>query len=154
MFVCHGNICRSPTAKGIFNHLAAARNVADKFWSDSCGVIGFHSGESPHRTTQQVAKAHGIRLDHRAQQAHHTHFDQYALFLTMDRSNFHNLLSMAPDKSASRRIQMFRDWDPKGRGDVPDPYYDSERGFEIVFDIIYRTCDNLLTSIINGTSTL
>ena len=94
MFVCHGNICRSPLADGIFNHLAREQGVQDRFIGESCGVIGYHTGEQPDPRMRETARQHGIMLEHSARRAQRSDFAIYDLFLAMDQSNYRDLLSL------------------------------------------------------------
>ena len=144
MFVCQGNICRSPLAEGLFDHLARQRNVHHKVQAESSGTIGFHSGEMPDSRMRQVAQARGVHLSHRAQQFGAQHFE-CDLILAMDASNYHHILSQATAQQ-KMRIKMFRSYDPLGGPDaeVPDPYYGGHRGFEEVYEMVERTCTELL----------
>ncbi len=151
MFVCQGNICRSPLAEGLFNHLARQRNLAHAIQADSSGTIGFHSGEAADSRMRQAAQAHGVQLEHYAQQFRPQHF-AYDLILTMDGNNYRDVCALAT-RQQQARIQMFRGYDPLGdtMAEVPDPYYGGRRGFEEVYHIVERTCQELLNRFEEGT---
>ena len=144
MFVCQGNICRSPLAEGLFNHLARQRNLAPAIQAESSGTISFHSGEAPDSRMRQVAQTHGVQLSHQAQQFRSQHF-AHDLILTMDGSNYRDVCALATPQQQAR-VQMFRNYDPQGdrMAEVPDPYYGGRRGFEEVYQMVERTCQELL----------
>ena len=150
MFVCQGNICRSPLAEGIFNHLALQRDLQRRIRADSSGTIGYHQGELPDARMRSVAATHGVTLTHRAQQFNDSHFN-CDLVLAMDSYNYRDILAIAkPD--AVHRVQMFRLYDPRGgpHAEVPDPYYGGEKGFEEVYHMVMRTCNVLVQRFESG----
>ena len=150
MFVCHGNICRSPLAEGLFSHLAHQRDLQRKIRADSSGTTGYHQGELPDARMRSVAAAHGVTLTHRAQQFNDSHFN-CDLVLTMDSHNYRDVLALA-NPEAVRRVQMFRLYDPRRESslEVPDPYYGGERGFEEVYQMVMRTCEVLIQRFESG----
>lgn len=143
-FVCLGNICRSPTAEGIFQHLINDRDLADFFEVDSAGTSAYHVGESANSKSQRTAQKHGITLHSKARQFKTSDLDYYDLILAMDNENLQNVRRMA-NGNHEDKIGRMRDFDPSpGDGEVPDPYYGGPEGFENVFQIVKRSCENLL----------
>lgn len=144
-FVCLGNICRSPTAEGVFQHLINERNLESYFEIDSAGTSAYHVGESANSRSQQTAKQHGISLHSKARQFEPFDLEYFDLVLAMDQENFSNIKGLSNGKTDSTKIGMLRDFDPKpGDGEVPDPYHGGIQGFENVFQIVRRSCENLL----------
>lgn len=146
-FVCLGNICRSPTAEGIFQHLIDERGLEHYFEIDSAGTSAYHIGESANSKSQRTAKKHGITLHSKARQFKTSDLDYYDLILAMDNENMQNICDMANDNHEVKIARM-RDFDPQpGDGEVPDPYYGGPEGFENVFRIVKRSCQNLLDEL-------
>ena len=149
LFVCLGNICRSPTAEATFAHAVRERGLSHLFHIDSCGTGGWHAGELAHADTRRVAKARGVEITHRARQLTDADFTRFDHLLAMDESNLRGLLERAP-LSARHKLALFRDHDPLRRADerleVPDPYYTGE--FERVFEICDRTSRTLLSRLL------
>lgn len=153
LFVCLGNICRSPAAEGAFKHIAAERGVADQFRIDSAGTAAYHTGEPANATTRRVASRYGIQINSYARQFQRADFRNFDLILAMDRSNYHNLLAEAQNDAERARVRLFREFDPQWRKsgksgelapDTPDPYYGGVDGFIEVQEIALRTCPVLL----------
>lgn len=138
LFVCLGNICRSPTAQAVFAELVRRAGRAHEFHLDSAGTGDWHVGEPPDPRTRAAAQALGYPMRHRARQVSRQDFERFDLVLAMDRQNHRNLLAMArPDQHP--RIQLFRSLDDPGSApDVPDPYYGGEEGFIEVVRIAER----------------
>jgi len=150
LFVCLGNICRSPLAEAIFNHLAAQAGRANEFIVDSCGTGGWHAGEPPDPRTRAVAQQHGVALKRRARQFQRTDFNDFDLIVAMDRENVSDLLSFSTLKPEHRaKVKLLREFDPQADGnlDVPDPWYGGPDGFERVYQMIERSAKALLDSI-------
>jgi protein-tyrosine phosphatase len=150
LFVCMGNICRSPLAEGIFNHLAAQAGRAGEFSVDSCGTGGWHVGEPVDPRSRAVAGRHGLTLTHRARQFQRADFGKFDLIVAMDRDNQSDLLSFSnlrPEQAA--RVRLVREWDPQADGDldVPDPYYGGPEGFEAMYQMLERSLRGLLESL-------
>ncbi|MDZ7658683.1 low molecular weight protein-tyrosine-phosphatase [Fodinibius sp.] len=146
-FVCLGNICRSPTAQGIFQHLINERGLENYFEVDSAGTSAYHVGESANSKSQRTAQKHGITLHSKARQFEASDLDYYDLILAMDNENLENVRKMA-NGNHENKIGRMRDFDPKpGDGEVPDPYYGGPEGFENVFQIVKRSCENLLDEL-------
>jgi protein-tyrosine phosphatase len=142
MFVCLGNICRSPLAEAVFVHKVKERGL--DFAGDSSGTSAYHIGDAADPRMREVARKHGVPIKHRAQQFQPRHFNEFDLVLAMDESNFSDLLTIAKSDEERNKIVMFRDFDPEGHGDVPDPYYGGKEGFEQVYAMVDRTCDALI----------
>lgn len=146
-FVCLGNICRSPTAEGVFQHLVKERGLEDYFEIDSAGTSAYHIGESADKRSQRTANSHGIKLDSRARRFKASDLDYFDLILAMDNQNLRNVQQMA-NKSQMNKIGQMRDFDPNaGNGEVPDPYQGGREGFENVFQIVKRSCEQLLDEL-------
>lgn len=149
VFVCLGNICRSPTAEGVFRHLVAEAELQDRIHVDSAGTAAYHAGEPPdHRATQHAARR-GIRLEGRARQFVAKDFQRFDYVLAMDAANFRELSRQARDDTARQRLYYCRDFDassPRGAS-VPDPYYGGDAGFEEVLDLCEAACRGLLEHI-------
>ncbi len=149
LFVCMGNICRSPLAEGVFRHLASQAGRAHEFEVDSCGTGGWHVGEQPDSRARAVAQKYGVPLRHRARQFQRADFDAYDLILALDRDNRDDLLSFSglkPEQAA--KVKLLREFDPQANGDldVPDPYYGGPEGFEEVYQMVERAARELLNS--------
>ena len=148
LFVCLGNICRSPLAENVFRHLVEEAGLAAEFEIDSAGTGSWHVGEAPDRRAESVARAHGISMRGRARQVTEDDLVEFDWVLAMDRSNLQDLEHLARGGSATARIELLRAYDPeRDADDVPDPYYGGQSGFEDVFHIVRRSCGHLLASI-------
>ncbi|MFO7847768.1 MAG: low molecular weight protein-tyrosine-phosphatase [Balneolaceae bacterium] len=148
VFVCLGNICRSPTAEGVFQHLVNSRGLAPYFYVDSAGTSAYHIGESANSNSQKTANRHGMQLKSRARQFDPDDLEKFDLILAMDNENKRNIEALDPDNKFTDKIKMMREYDPEpGNGNVPDPYYGGAEGFERVFDVVKRSCENLLDEL-------
>ena len=144
VFVCLGNICRSPTGEGIMQHLVNEQGFQSYFFIDSAGTSAWHSGEPANSKSRQVAKSHGVDLLSRARQVVASDLDEFDLIIAMDKNNWSDIRSLNP-KHNGDNIFLMRDFDSKPEnGNVPDPYYGGLGGFENVFQIVKRSCENLL----------
>jgi protein-tyrosine phosphatase len=148
LFVCLGNICRSPLAEGIFMHRARQRGIADRFDVDSCGTGAWHVGERADSRSLAVAARHGVALPSVARQLDPPiDFARFGWIMAMDRSNVRNLIRAGADAS---RVRLLRSYDPALHGkpenelEVPDPYEWEEDGFERVFAMLDAACAGLL----------
>lgn len=130
LFVCLGNICRSPMAHGIFAHEVRQRGLDDRFEVDSAGTAAYHEGEDPDPRTRQVLAAHGIPLRHAARAVRDSDFERFDLVLAMDRSNLQRLRARCPEAHAHKIHLML---EPVGGGEVADPYYGGPDGFDVNF---------------------
>jgi protein-tyrosine phosphatase len=150
LFVCLGNICRSPMAEGMFRHLVEQRGLADRFFIDSAGTSGFHEGEKADLRMRRTARGHGVELTSLSRPVRTADFSQFHYILAMDGHNLRDLRNMAEAAgSAGSQLQKMREYDPETQGgDVPDPYYGGDDGFEEVFEILERSCNALLDHIL------
>ncbi len=148
LFVCLGNICRSPTAEGVFRHMLAREAPDLKVEADSAGTADYHTGEPPDRRSQRAAKARGIDLSGlRARQVTPADFSDFDLILAMDSANLRELEDMRP-RNARARLQRFLDYAPDlDRRDVPDPYYGDAGGFEVVLDLCTAASRGLIGAL-------
>lgn len=145
LFVCLGNICRSPLAEGVFRHLVDEHGMADRFEIDSAGTGDWHAGEPPDERTVRVASEHGILVEGNARQVQAQDLDHFDIVLAMDRDNLRDLERLGADSNPHARIQLLRDFDADAKGrDVPDPYYEGTSGFEEVYHMVRRACEGLL----------
>jgi protein-tyrosine phosphatase len=150
LFVCMGNICRSPTAEGVFRHVIQQQGTADRFMVDSAGTHAYHVGEQPDRRAQQTARARGIDLAFiRARKVTRNDFAEFDYILAMDSDNYHNLLAICPAEYEDK-VQLFLDYATKSHEqDVPDPYYGGQQGFEHVFDLVEDASHGFHNKIMN-----
>jgi len=148
LFVCLGNICRSPTADAVFRKLLADQGLTDRIDVDSCGTGDWHIGKAPDQRAQAAARERGYDLSVlRARTVHIKDFEQYDHILAMDENNLRDLLTMAPLHHHGK-IRLFLEHAPKsGLTAVPDPYYDGVDGFEHVLDLVEEACHGLLEQI-------
>ena len=148
LFVCTGNICRSPTAEGVFQHLVLSQGLEAVIKTDSAGTENYHIGDPPDPRTLAAARKRGYILDHlRARQIQQTDFADFDLILAMDREHYGNLHRICPPEY-SHRIQLFLDFaDQYPAPDVPDPYYGNADGFELVLDMAENGANGLLAHI-------
>lgn len=148
-FVCLGNICRSPTAEGVFRHLVERAGLSAKIESDSAGTDAYHVGEPPDSRARAAAKSRGIVLGGRARRFERGDFDRFDYVLAMDDDNYAGLARLAP-KGAKDRLFLLRSFDPASAPGacVPDPYYGGESGFDTVLDQCEAACAELLSHII------
>jgi protein-tyrosine phosphatase len=146
LFVCLGNICRSPLAEALFRHKIGEMSLGNKFQADSCGTADYHIGSQPDPRTVGNAAKNGIILHHTCRQFAERDFVDFDLILAMDRNNFNSIQRIKKASVHSTKVKLMREFDPEGRGeDVPDPYYGSEQQFQEVFEILDRTVDGLIS---------
>jgi low molecular weight protein-tyrosine phosphatase len=149
LFVCMGNICRSPTAHGVFEKMVKDAGLTDKIEVDSAGTHSYHIGSQPDQRSQQTALAHGVDLSYiRARQVTSTDFDYFDYVLAMDDDNYNNL-SQLSNKDNFHKLHLFLNFAPrlKPNSKVPDPYYGGERGFDNVYDLVVQASEGLLLEI-------
>jgi protein-tyrosine phosphatase len=151
LFVCMGNICRSPTAEAVMRAVVAREGLDGEVEIDSAGTGSWHVGNPPDRRSTAAARARGIVLDGAARQVTAADFEDYDLLLAADAENVADLRRLAPDAQAAEKIVLLRQFDPEavaaGDLDVPDPYYGGPSGFEDVLDLVESACEGLLSSL-------
>lgn len=149
LFVCLGNICRSPMAEGVFKQLVEKEGLADKITIDSAGTSRYHIGSLPDERMRQVALNYGIQLTHKARQLSFGDFYDFHYIVAMDRANLKDIISEKPVNDDHRaKIALMRQYDPQADElDVPDPYYGGVEGFENVYQMLHRSCQNLLSEV-------
>lgn len=149
LFVCLGNICRSPLAEGIFKHRVRHEGLEDKIFVNSAGTSGWHVGEPPDPRSVEVAMENGIDLNNDGRKAISNDFKEYDYIIAMDGNNYSDLKSLpGSSMDGAAKLYLMRDFDEIGKGqDVPDPYYGGDDGFSYVFEILDRSCRNLLEEI-------
>lgn len=149
LFVCLGNICRSPLAEGVFQHLVNEAGIAHRFHIDSAGTSGYHAGDPPDARTSTVARARGIELTSRSRQLLQEDLQRFDYLIVMDEDNRAGVERLARKKAPRAKVHLLREFDNEADGDlnVPDPYYGGPRGFEDVHDMVERSCRVLLEHI-------
>lgn len=148
-FVCSGNICRSPTAEGVFRKLVADAGLAHAFHVESFGIGDWHVGERPDPRTLRAAEARGYRLESRAKHWKAAHFDRFDYVVAMDRTHVASLVRLASNDATKAKISLALDHVADGPrdADVPDPYYGELEGFDEVVDICVAACTALLANV-------
>lgn len=147
LFVCSGNICRSPLAEALFKSLARKAGVDARFTVDSAGTHGFHEGDQADPRTRRVGRRHGLSVDSIARPVVDADFDRFDLIIAMDRGHRRELAARA-GAGRSANIRLMRDFDCTALDqDVPDPYYGGEDGFETMYSILEPACHGLLESL-------
>ena len=147
LFVCMGNICRSPTAHGVFQSLVKQQGLGDAILVDSAGTHSYHSGNPPDSRSQETAKSHGVDLSGlRARRFLSNDFVLFDYVIAMDHANRADMQAIKPDDSNSNFNLMLDFSDRYSQQEVPDPYF-GEEGFEQVFEMIRNACEGLLQQI-------
>ncbi|MDC0302647.1 low molecular weight phosphotyrosine protein phosphatase [bacterium] len=148
LFVCMGNICRSPAGENIFRHVVNESGLSDQIECDSAGTIGIHSGNRPDARMSETIRRRGYEVAGHARQFAPRDFEIFDLILTMDNENFQNVIKLATTEEERAKVRKFTDFcsqhDP---GEVPDPYYGGNAGFELVADLIEDGAKGLLTHL-------
>jgi protein-tyrosine phosphatase len=151
LFVCLGNICRSPTAEGVMRKLVDDAGLTDAIEIDSAGTGSWHAGAKPDPRASAAARQAGYTLAGRARQVTGEDFDRFDMILAMDRHNVSELAGMAPGGAGTEKVRLLREFDPASAGqwnlDVPDPYYGGERGFSDVVALIEAACRGLIDDL-------
>jgi protein-tyrosine phosphatase len=152
LFVCLGNIVRSPLAENIFRQLTEAENLVHNYQADSAGTGAWHVGESPDSRMVRVAARHGLFYSGQARQVTRQDFEDFDVLVAMDRDNRAMLFSLARGAEQQAKIHLLREFDPLGKphAEVPDPYYGGMDGFEDTYQIVYRSCKGLLEALENN----
>ncbi|MEM7260756.1 MAG: low molecular weight protein-tyrosine-phosphatase [Planctomycetota bacterium] len=150
LFVCLGNICRSPLAEGVFVHRMTEAGMADRFRVDSAGTGNWHAGERADARMRETASRHGVPLHSRARQVVADDFSMFDHIIAMDDSNVSELLERGCPQD---RLRLLLEVDPDASvREVPDPYYGGADGFEEVFQLVDRACARLLEELTDGKS--
>lgn len=153
LFVCLGNICRSPAAQAVMQRLVDERGLTDQFEIDSAGTSGYHDGDLPDRRMRVHARPRGYELTHRSRRVEGSDFEHFDVIVAMDAANAADLRRMAATPDEARKIVMMGDYIRLLRRHydyVPDPYYEGSEGFELVLDLLEDACDNLLVTILKN----
>ncbi len=147
--MCLGNICRSPTAEGVMQHLVEAADLTQHIELDSAGTGAYHVGERPDRRSAAAAQRRGIELRGRARQFEVSDFDAFDHVVAMDQANFVDLTRLCRSAADRAKLSLLRDHDPESPkgSDVPDPYYGGAGGFDEVLDICEAGCRHLLARL-------
>ncbi len=149
LFVCLGNICRSPAAEGIMRHIVSKRNMEALFTIDSAGTYGGHAGDLPDRRMRAAASRRGYLLEHRAQHFKSSMFDRFDYIVAMDDNNYYDLCEMAPTVDDEKKVCRMADYCRHYTAThVPDPYYEGAEGFEWVLNLLEDACEGLLQEIL------
>jgi len=155
LFVCLGNICRSPTAEAVMARLVAEAGLSGEIEIASAGTGGWHVGNPPDPRATSAAAARGFAMQSVARQVTADDFARFDLLLAMDRDNLRNLRRLAPDAASAQRVRLLREFDPASAGapdlDVPDPYYGETDGFDHVLDLVEAACAGLLAELRDAT---
>lgn len=148
LFVCLGNICRSPSAENIMRYLVEKEGLSDKIICDSAGTSGYHIDSPPDARMQAAAAKRGIQLIGEARQFKKSDFQEFDLILAMDRSNYRDILRLDPQNQYKDKVKMMCDYASYHREkEVPDPYYGGTDGFDRVIDLLLDSCSGLLKEI-------
>jgi protein-tyrosine phosphatase len=151
LFVCLGNICRSPTAEAVMAKLLAEHGLEHAIELDSAGTGAWHVGDVPDERATAAAARRGLAMRGRARQVTSADFDRFDLLLAMDGENLRALRRLAPHADGRAKVRLLREFDPAGSGsaslDVPDPYYGGEDGFDRVLDLVEAACTGLLAEL-------
>lgn len=149
LFVCLGNICRSPAAEAMMQTLVDRAGLSNEIYLDSAGTYGGHAGERADSRMRSAAAARGIDITHRSRQVREEDFERFDMVIAMDDNNYEALFRLAPSREAQFKIYRFReflrhhpDWSY-----IPDPYYEGHEGFELVLDLLEDGCATLLSEI-------
>jgi protein-tyrosine phosphatase len=147
LFVCMGNICRSPTAEGVFRHVVAESDLADRILIDSAGTHAYHVGKPPDQRSQSAAERRGYTLENlRARKVEAADFERFDYVIAMDRENQALLTELAEEEHRDR-IRLFLEYSTGREDEVPDPYYGGAAGFERVLDLVEDASRGLLEAL-------
>jgi protein-tyrosine phosphatase len=153
MFVCAGNICRSPLAHAMFDKVIQKEGVSHLFQTESSGTNGYHVGELPDPRTRENASGHSLAVDHISRKFEGDDLKDWDLLLVMDKSNYRNVMAKTTSQEEKNKVHLFREWDPQDAGaEVPDPYMGGTEGFEHVYQIVQRTTEHLVKDLVQKIS--
>lgn len=146
LFVCLGNICRSPAAEGIMRRLVDENGLSGEITVDSAGTYGGHAGDLPDSRMRRVASRRGYELTHRARRIRESDFEEFDMIVVMDDMNYESVHRLAPSRQLAGKIFRMVEFCPSfpDRSYVPDPYYEGHEGFELVLDMLEEGCRNIL----------
>ncbi len=149
LFVCLGNICRSPAAEGIMKHQLELNGLTDKVFVDSAGIGGWHVGDLPDARMRVHGSRRGYDFCSRARQIKRADFDRFDLIIVMDDDNYDDVCSLARNEDDRAKVRLMTEYLNrfKGRRSVPDPYYGGDAGFELVLDLLEDGCERLIELI-------
>lgn len=150
LFVCLGNICRSPAAEAVFNHKLEEKKLTQYFFVDSAGTYGGHSGELPDRRMRLAAEKRGYTLTHHSRKITFSDFENFDLIVVMDNYNYDDVRFLAPTIEAKNKVCKMASFLEKSDFTyIPDPYYEGSEGFELVLNLLDESCENLLKHLKN-----
>lgn len=149
LFICLGNICRSPLAEALFKHKISQKDYKDRITADSCGTSDYHIGELPDERALACAKKNGIFMEHRGRQLHRTDFRDFDYLVAMDHSNLENIKKLSTQvQLPAKNLHLMREFQQNAEfPEVPDPYYGGEDGFQKVYDILDESLDGLIREL-------
>ncbi len=150
LFVCLGNICRSPSAENIMNHLIKEAGMSDKIICDSAGTSGYHIGASPDRRMNAAAITKGIELQGKSRKLKPSDLHQFDLILAMDRENYQDILYLDREGKYESKVRLMCDFaTDRNEREIPDPYYGGQDGFDYVIELLFDACAGLLDYVVN-----
>ncbi len=155
LFVCLGNICRSPAAEGIMKQMVEKRGVADQFHIESAAIGPWHIGDLPDIRMRRCGSRHGYNLNSRAQQLDSSYFDRFDYIIGMDHENIRSITAKARNEEDKKKILLMADFlrHHPTQPTVPDPYYGVEKDFELVIELLEDACEGLLEELIKNSGT-
>lgn len=151
LFVCLGNICRSPAGEGILKRMIEEQGLEHSISVDSAGTSGYHDGELPDPRMRRHGSRRGYTFDSISRRFVRNDFDNFDIILAMDDSNYHNIMRLVPDLDSEKKVYRMVEFSKKyGHDHIPDPYYSGADGFELVLDLLEDACENLLDKMKKG----
>ncbi|ELP91028.1 low molecular weight protein-tyrosine-phosphatase, putative [Entamoeba invadens IP1] len=150
LFVCLGNICRSPAADGVMKKLVKSRGLSAKYIIDSAGTAGYHSGDQPDSRMRAAGLGRGYTFDHISRQVKQSDFSNFDIIVAMDDSNYSDLMYNCPKEYQDKIHKMVEYCKKSKDSEVPDPYYSGLKGFQKVIDMLEDGCKNLLDQLENA----
>lgn len=148
LFVCLGNICRSPAGENIMNHLISNAGLSAQISCDSAGTASYHVGSPPDRRMSAALKRRGLPVTGKARQFHQQDFESFDLILAMDEQNYRNIMALDTEKAYGDKVRLMCSFASRhSQKEVPDPYYGGQEGFDFVIDLLTDSCEGLLKSL-------